>query len=401
MVEAAKGGRKGNDVIPFNRPALVGNELVYIQMAVESRQLSAAGAFSKRCSVWLERRIEPCRCALLTHSCTGALEMAAQLLALAPGDEVIMPSFTFPTTASAFALQGAVPVFVDVRSDTLNIDERLIEGAITERTRAIVVVHYGGISAEMDAIVEVARANELLVIEDAAQALLASYRGRPCGGLGDLAAFSFHETKNVIAGEGGAILFSDDRWAERAYVLRDKGTNRRQFFLGEVDRYSWVDLGSSYGLSELGAAFLWAQLECADRLFEERLRLWTAYHDGLEDLERRELLVRPTVPAHVSHNAHLYYVLLPDLDRRTHTLRDLNRRGVNAVFHFAPLHSSEAGRRFGRANGELSVTDAASERLMRLPLWVGMTDRDIDRVLTAVHEVVGASVARYGSVRAV
>lgn len=388
MAKAGVDGCEGNDVIPFNRPALVGNEFAYIQAAVESRQLSAAGAFSERCASWLERRIEPCRRALLTHSCTGALEMAAQLLSLAPGDEVIMPSFTFPTTAAAFALRGATPVFVDVRPDTLNIDERLIEAAITERTKAIVVVHYAGVAAEMDAIVEIARANDLFVVEDAAQALLASYRGRSCGGLGDLAALSFHETKNVIAGEGGAILFSGDEWVERGYVLRDKGTNRQQFFRGEVDRYSWVDLGSSYGLSELGAAFLWAQLEQADRLVEERLRLWAAYHEGLEGLESKGLLARPTVLEHVVHNAHLYYVLLPNLAERTRVLRELNERDINAVFHFVPLHSSEAGRRFGRTHGELSVTDAISERLLRLPLWVGMTDRDIERVLTTVHEVV-------------
>jgi dTDP-4-amino-4,6-dideoxygalactose transaminase len=376
--------------IPFNQPRLAGREQEYILEAIANRQLSADGAFTKRCCGWLEEQTG-CHRALLTHSCTAALEMAALLLDIQPGDEVIMPSFTFVSTANAFVLRGGVPVFVDIRPDTLNIDETKIEAAITRRTRAIVVVHYAGVPCEMDTILEIGRRCGLPVIEDAAQALMSQYKGRPAGALGDLAAVSFHETKNVISGEGGALLMNAPRWIERALVLRDKGTDRSRFFRGLVDKYSWVDLGSSYGLSELNAAFLFAQLEHATELTSDRLRIWELYHDGLEPLEERGFLRRPEIPAEVQHNAHLYYVLLRDLEDRTALLRDLEGQGISAVFHYVPLHSSAAGMRFGRAHGDLTNTEAISDRLVRLPLWSGIPSEAVTRVIGAIvaaHEPV-------------
>jgi dTDP-4-amino-4,6-dideoxygalactose transaminase len=382
----------GASYIPFNRPYLVGREQEYVLEAFANRQLSADGAFTRRCSRWLEDKTGSAR-ALLTHSCTAALELIALLLDVEPGDEVIMPSFTFVSTANAFALRGGVPVFVDIRPDTLNLDETKIEAAITPRTRAIVAVHYAGVPCEMDAIRDLASRRGLVVIEDAAQALTSSYKGRPAGGLADLAALSFHETKNVTSGEGGALLVNDARWSQRAVVLRDKGTDRDRFFRGEVDKYSWVDLGSSYGLSELGAAVLWAQLERAAELTADRRRSWTLYHESLEELEGRGVLRRPRIPDDVEHNAHLYYVLVGDLRQRTDVLAELNERDVNAVFHFVPLHSSSGGQRFGRSHGELRHTDAVSERLIRLPLWNGMPERDVLRVVDALGAALGAGVS--------
>jgi dTDP-4-amino-4,6-dideoxygalactose transaminase len=357
-------------MIPFNRPHLTGREFAYIQQAVEAGQLAGNGKFTRRCHEWLERRLGSPR-ALLTHSCTAALEMAALLLDLQPGDEIVMPSFTFVSTANAFVLRGATPVFVDIRPDTLNVDESLIEAAITPRTRAIVAVHYAGVGCDMDAMCEIASRHNLVVIEDAAQALMASYKGRPLGSIGHLSALSFHETKNVISGEGGALVINDARFAERAEILWEKGTNRSKFFRGEVDKYTWIDLGSSFLPGELTAAFLWAQLEEAETITSSRSALWNSYHAAGAALDALGVR-RPIVPANCSHNAHLYYVLLPDDLPQAEVLADLNRRGVNAVFHYVPLHSAPAGLRFGRAHGSMHVTDRVSSRLIRLPLWVGM-----------------------------
>jgi dTDP-4-amino-4,6-dideoxygalactose transaminase len=380
--------------VPFNRPPVVGNEHAYIQEAIDRGHLSADGPFSRRCSAWLEDRTG-CARAVVTHSATAALEMAALLLDVEPGDEIVMPSFTFVTTASAFALRGAVPVFVDIRPDTLNLDESLLEAALTERTRAIVAVHYAGVACELDEIGALAAARGLAVVEDAAQGLMSTYRGRALGTFGQLAALSFHETKNVVAGEGGALLVNEGALGERALVVRDKGTDRVRFYRGEVDKYSWVDLGSSFGLSELNAAFLWAQLEQADELTADRMRIWRLYHDAFAELEERELARRPVVPPHVEHNAHMYYLLVRDLDERTALLESLDRRSnVNAVFHYVPLHSSTAGRRYGRAAGPMTVTNDVAERLVRLPLWAGLAESDAQRVVDGVY---AALTSRVGS----
>ncbi len=373
--------------VPFNRPFLTGRELEYIQRAHANGHLAGQGEFARRCSDWMETWFGSRR-ALLTHSCTAALEMSALLADVGPGDEVIMPSFTFVSTANAFVLRGATPVFVDIRSDTLNLDERLLEGAITPRTKAIVPVHYAGVACEMDEILRVARAHGLLVIEDAAQAVLSTYRGRPVGDLGDLAAVSFHETKNVISGEGGALLVNDRSFVDRAEVILEKGTNRSRFFRGEVDKYTWVDVGSSYLPGEIIAAFLFAQLESAVAITDRRLAIWRRYHAAFADLESSELVRRPVVPDDREHNAHMYYLLLPDLAARTRLIDHLRAAGVQSVFHYVPLHDSPMGARVGRAVGELPVTVAASERLVRLPLWLGMEEHQ-ERII----ELVRASLA--------
>lgn len=372
--------------IPFNKPYMTGKELWYIAQAHAKGHLAGDGSFSKRCNAWLEARTGASK-ALLTHSCTAALEMAAILAEVQPGDEVIMPSYTFVSTANAFVLRGAVPVFIDIRADTLNIDETLIEAAITDKTRAIVPVHYAGVGCEMDAIMAIADKHKLLVIEDAAQATLASYKGRPLGSIGQLAALSFHETKNIIAGEGGALLVNATRFAERAEIIREKGTNRSQFFRGQVDKYSWVDIGSSYLPGEIIAAFLWAQMEEADTITRQRLALWNTYHQWLAEPERAGKIRRPVVPGHCGHNAHMYYLLLPDLDRRTAFIDKLRRVDINTVFHYIPLHSAPAGRRYARAHGDLKVTDDVSMRLVRLPLWSGLEEHQtevIQHILAAL-----------------
>jgi dTDP-4-amino-4,6-dideoxygalactose transaminase len=373
--------------IPFNHPQAVGAELEYIREAIAVAELASGGRFTKRCAEWLEANVGVSR-ALLVHSATAALEMLALLLELEPGDEVIMPSFTFVSTANAVALRRGMPVFVDVRPDTLNIDEARVEQAVTSRTKAILAVHYAGVPCEMDALAEIAARHGLALVEDAAQALSSTYRGRPAGALGDAAAVSFHETKNLHCGEGGALLVSRPEWAERSVVLRDKGTNRSRFLRGEVDRYSWVDVGSSYGLGELSAAFLWGQLERFQEVLAERRRVWDTYHERFAPLEDRGLLRRPFVPEHVGHNAHLYYVLVRDLAARTRMIEELDRRGVHALFHYVPLHSAPAGRRYGRAHGELTETESVSERLVRLPLWYAMPSGAVDRVTSAVADVV-------------
>src|SRR3989442_4781772 len=357
--------------VPFNKPFLTGRELEYIRQAHENMHLSGDGPFTKRCQAWLERTTG-CGKALLTHSCTGALEMAAILAGIQPGDEVIMPSFTFVSTANAFVLRGGVPVFVDIREDTLNIDERLIEAAITPRTRAIVLVHYAGVACAMEPIRDLARRRGPMLIEDAAQALGASYGGKPLGSFGELAAISFHETKNLISGEGGALLVNSDALAERAEIVREKGTNRSKFFRGQVDKYSWVDIGSSFLPSDIIAAFLWAQLEAAEVILARRQALWQRYHDAFAELERAGLARRPIVPPEATPNGHGYYLLLADLGSRQQFIAALQRDGVNAVFHYVPLHSSPAGRKFGRASGPMSVTDSVADRLVRLPSWIGL-----------------------------
>ena len=373
--------------IPFNRPYIVGKELTYIQQAVKNMHLSGDGAFTQRCHTWIEEHIG-CQRALLTHSGTAALEMTALLADIQPGDEIIMPSFTFVSTANAFVLRGGVPVFVDIRPDTLCIDETLIAAAITPKTKAIVAVHYAGVGCEMDTICTLARQHGLLVIEDAAQGICSLYKGRPLGSFGTLAALSFHETKNVIAGEGGALLINEPRWVERAEIIREKGTNRKQFFRGHVDKYSWVDIGSSYLPSELNAAFLWAQLEEAEAITQHRIAVWRQYHEAFADLEQREYLRRPIIPPECQHNGHLYYVLLPDLHTRISVLEQLGKAGVSAVFHYVPLHSSPAGQRYGRSVGTLTQTDKASACLLRLPLWVGMTSAEVTQVVAAVENAL-------------
>jgi len=373
--------------IPFNKPYMTGRELWLISQAHAAGHLSGDGRFTRQCHEWLQASTG-CRKALLTHSCTAALEMCALLLDLQPGDEVIMPSFTFVSTANAFVLRGAVPVFVDIRPDTLNIDEALIEAAITPRTKAICVVHYAGVSCEMDAIMAIAKRHGLAVIEDAAQGIFSTYRGKPLGTFGALGALSFHETKNVISGEGGALLVNDEALEERAEIIREKGTNRSQFFRGQVDKYTWVDVGSSYLPGEIIAAFLAAQLEEADDIMRRRMALWDRYHAWAAPLEAQGMLRRPVVPAHCTHNAHMYYLLLPSLEARTRFIDSLKLQDIGAVFHYVPLHSSPAGQRYARVTGSMGVTDDISDRLVRLPLWVGLDDR-LDEVFDAATNALG------------
>lgn len=372
--------------IPFNKPYMTGKELWYISQAHASGHLAGDGMFSKKCSAWLEQRIG-CQKALLTHSCTAALEMAAILADIQPGDEVIMPSYTFVSTANAFVLRGGVPVFVDIRPDTLNIDEAKIEAAITPRTKAIAPVHYAGVACEMDSIMAIARRHNLLVIEDAAQGIMSTYKGRPLGSIGHMAALSFHETKNIISGEGGALLINDPRFVERAEVIREKGTNRSQFFRGQVDKYTWVDLGSSYLPGEVIAAFLWAQMEEADAINKRRLDIWSNYHQWFASLQKAEKVQRPSVPRECVHNAHMYYLLLPSLERRTDLIAQLKTRGVHSVFHYIPLHSSPRGKSAGRFVGDMTNTEHAGDRLVRLPLWLGLEEHLAD----VIAEVVAAA----------
>jgi dTDP-4-amino-4,6-dideoxygalactose transaminase len=373
--------------IPFNRPFTTGRELIYVREAIENGHLSSSGPFTERSSRWLEQRIGNDQ-VLLTHSCTAALEMMAVLLEIGPGDEVIMPSFTFVSTANAVVVRGGTPVFVDIRPDTLTIDETRVPAAVTPRTKAILVVHYAGVGCAMNELARVAEETGTALIEDAAHGILASYEDRPLGCFGPLAALSFHETKNVHCGEGGALLINDPEYRERAEILLDKGTNRRRFFRGQVDRYTWVDIGSSYALSDINAAFLWAQLEEAESITARRMEIWARYHQGFAGLEEQGVARRPVTPGDCSHNAHMYYLLLPDPDSRSRLIADLREVGIHAVFHYVPLHGSDAGRRYGRQAGDLTVTEDASERLVRLPLWPGMTDGEVERVIDAVNRLV-------------
>lgn len=370
--------------IPFNRPYMTGRELKYIKQAKTNGVLAGNGQFTDQCQQWIESTTG-CDKSLLTHSCTAALEMAAVLLNIQPGDEVIMPSFTFVSTANAFVLRGGKPVFIDIRQDTLNLDENLIEAAITDRTRAIVPVHYAGIACEMDSILAIAQKHGLAVVEDSAQGVMASYKGRALGSIGDLGSFSFHETKNIISGQGGALLINNRDYLERAEIIWIKGTNRNQFLRGEVDKYTWQDIGSSFLPGELTAAFLWAQIEESETITNQRLTLWDHYHSLLKPLEESELLKRPVVPFECKHNAHMYYVLLnTDIDRNL-VLSSMLDAGVNAVFHYVPLHSSPAGKRFGRVSGELAITTAQSERLIRLPLWVGLSEAEQSQIVSILE----------------
>jgi len=374
--------------IPFNRPYVVGTELANVARAQANGHLSGDGPFTKQCHSWLEQRAGGGR-ALLTHSCTAALDMAAILACVAPGDEVVMPSYTFVSTANAFVLRGAVPVFVDVRADTLNLDERQVEAAVSPRTRAIVPVHYAGVGCAMDVIGEVAGRHGLLVIEDAAQGIMSTWRGRPLGSIGRLGAFSFHETKNVVCGEGGALMINDRSLASRAEIIREKGTNRSQFYRGQVDKYTWVDVGSSFLPGEMVAAYLAAQLEAAAAITAGRVALWDRYHAAFEDLEREGRLRRPVIPQTCTHNAHMYYLLLPDLKQRTAFIEHMKARHIQCVFHYVPLHSSPYGRHVGRVAGDLRVTDDIADRLVRLPMWVGL-DVHLDRVIESALQFFGA-----------
>lgn len=360
--------------IPFNKPYLTGEELNNIAVAHASGQLSGDGRFTMLCNQWIEDSTGCCK-ALLTHSCTAALEIAAILTNIGPGDEVIMPSYTFVSTANAFVLRGGVPVFVDIRVDTLNIDETRIEQAITAKTRAIVVVHYAGVACAMDVIMSIARRHNLVVIEDAAQAVMATYKGRALGSIGDLGCFSFHETKNIISGEGGALLINDPQLVGRAEVIREKGTNRSSFFRGHVDKYTWVDIGSSYLPGEVISAFLWAQMQAADRITERRLAIWKRYHESFEEQERIGRVRRPTIPATCGHNAHMYYLLLKNLEDRTAFIDYMKRLGVSCVFHYVPLHTSPQGLGNGRAVGSMFNTSKLADCLVRLPLWLELGDR--------------------------
>lgn len=372
--------------IPFNRPHITGGELGYLEQVLEGR-LAGDGRFTGLCNAWIEQRTGAAR-ALLTHSCTAALEMAALLLDIAPGDEIIMPSYTFVSTANAFVLRGGVPVFVDIRPDTLNLDETLIEAAITPRTRAIVPVHYAGVACEMDAIMAVAAGHGLAVVEDAAQGVGALYGGKALGSIGTLGAYSFHETKNIISGEGGALLVNEQALSARAELIREKGTDRSRFVRGEVDKYTWQDIGSSFLPSELVAAFLWAQLQNADIINESRLSCWRFYHDELADMEAAGHLRRPIIPPGCVHNGHMYYILLPDAARRQEIAERLAQDGVGAASHYVPLHSSPAGRRYGRCHGDLGVTEAIWDRILRLPLASDLARSQQERVLAIMAKTL-------------
>jgi len=372
-----------NEAIPFNRPRLAGNEHAYIDEALLSGKLSGNGEFAARCCASLGRRLDAER-VLITPSCTAALEMTGILADLAPGDEVIMPSFTFVSTANAFALRGAVPVFVDSEPETLNIDPDAAAAAITSRTRAIVIVHYGGVACDMDRITALVDRHDLVLIEDAAHSLPATWHGRQLGSIGHMSTFSFHETKNVHCGEGGALAINDRSLVGRAEVVQEKGTDRSRFFRGEVDKYTWQDLGSSYLLSEVGAAFLWAQLERLDEITAERRGTWNRYHDAFADLEKAGALRRPFIPEGCEHSGHLYYLLMPTSAARDELIRRLDEEGIKSVFHYSPLHESPAGNRLGRAAGPIEVAPSASARLLRLPLWSNMGDERVDRVVDGV-----------------
>lgn len=373
--------------VPFNRPYLTGAESAFMADAHRRGQLAGDGFFTQECNEWLKERSTASK-ALLTTSATSALDMCALLADIQPGDEVIMPSFTFVSTANAFVLRGGVPVFVDIRADTLNLDETLIDAAITSKTRAIVPVHYAGVACEMDTIVAIAERHELLVIEDAAQGLLASYRGHPLGSIGDMGCYSFHETKNIMCGEGGALLLREAGSVERAEIIREKGTNRSRYFRGQVDRYTWVDVGSSLLPGELIAAFLWAQLQSANEITDRRRIIWQRYFDSFWELEARGHVRRPIVPDECEHNGHLFYLLLDGLEERTKFIDFMSERGISCVFHYVPLHSSPKGIECGRTHGSMSVTNIAGEQLVRLPLWVGVEEFQ-DEIISATYEFFG------------
>lgn len=372
-------------MIPFNRPAVTGKEAGNINEVIKKNKFAGDGEYTRLCSRWLEEKFN-CPRVLLTTSCTHALEICAILAEIREGDEVIMPSFTFTSTANSFVMRGARLVFVDVRPDTMNMDEECVRAAVSDKTRAIVPVHYGGVVCEMDSIADAAKGRNIHVIEDAAQAILSTYKGRNAGTIGDLGTFSFHETKNIQCGEGGALLVNREDYVENAEIIREKGTNRAKFFRGEIDKYGWVSLGSSYLPSELNAAFLYAQLEEAEKIIADRMNTWNMYHDAFADLEKEGRITRPVVPGECVHNAHLYYIKVADLDERTALIDFLKSKEVYSVFHYIPLHSSIAGRQFGYFHGEDVWTTRESERLLRLPLWYGMKKDEVLSVIDKVRE---------------
>ena len=372
-------------MIVFNVPPYTGNELHYISQAVEKQKICGDGEFTKRCNNWIEAHTGTKKC-LLTTSCTHAIELAALLAEVEPGDEIIMPSYTFVSTADAFVLRGAVPVFVDIRPDTMNLDETLIEAAVTDRTKAIVPVHYAGVACEMDTIMEIAGRYGLMVIEDAAQGIQSTYKGRALGTIGDFGAFSFHETKNFSMGEGGALLIRDEKYVEEAEILREKGTNRSKFFRGQIDKYTWVNYGSSYLPSDMNAAYLWAQLELADVINDHRLELWNQYYEELQPLQERGILELPVIPKDCVHNAHMFYIKAKDLEERSALLAFLKDNGILSVFHYIPLHTAPAGLKFGRFHGEARYTTKESERLCRLPMFYKLTKEEVSYITGKVKE---------------
>lgn len=371
-------------MIPFNIPAVIGNEISYIQEAITNLQLCGDGSFTKKCSLWFEDEFLTTK-ALMTTSCTHALEMAAILAEIKEGDEVIMPSFTFVSTANAFVLRGAKIIFVDVRPDTMNIDENLIEEAITNKTKAIVPVHYAGVSCEMDKILNIAKRYKLLIIEDAAQGVMSKYKEKALGTIGQFGCYSFHETKNYNCGEGGTILINDNNFCERAEIIREKGTNRSRFFRGQVDKYTWIDLGSSYLPSELNAAFLYAQLMKAQEINQDRLKSWNQYFEGLRSLQDEEFISLPHIPIECEHNAHMFYIKVANLEERSKMIEYLKKNNITSAFHYIPLHSSDAGKKFGTFHGVDRFTTKESERLLRLPLYYGLQDQQVDYIIDCIN----------------
>ena len=376
-------------MIRFNVPPYTGKEMDYIKKAVENQKICGDGEFTKKCNEWIEKKTSTTK-ALLTTSCTHATEMAALLSDIKEGDEVILPSYTFVSTADAFVLRGAKAVFVDIRPDTMNIDENLIEAAITEKTKAIIPVHYAGVSCEMDKIMEIAKKHNLIVIEDAAQGIMSEYNGKALGTFGDFGCFSFHETKNFSMGEGGALLIRDDKNIEKAEIIREKGTNRAKFFRGQIDKYTWVDAGSSYLPSDMNAAYLFAQLEMADEITADRMKTWNMYNDAFADLEKAGKVERPFIPAHCKHNAHMFYLKCKDLEERTEFIKFMGSNDILCVFHYIPLHSAPAGKAFGRFNGEDVYTTKESERLVRLPLYYGLKESETEYIISKVKEFYNA-----------
>lgn len=372
-------------MINFNVPPYVGKEMDYIADAVGNHKICGDGPYTKKCNAWIEEQTKTAK-ALLTTSCTHATEMAALLCDIQPGDEVIMPSYTFVSTADAFVLRGANVVFVDIRPDTMNIDETKIEDAITEKTKAIVPVHYAGVACEMDTIMDIARRHNLKVIEDAAQGVMSFYKGHALGTIGDYGCFSFHETKNYSMGEGGALLIHDPAMIEEAEIVREKGTNRSKFFRGQIDKYTWVNAGSSYLPSELNAAYLWAQLEAADKIYDDRMATWNHYYEGFKELEKEGYIQLPVVPEGCRHNAHMFYIKAKDLEERSRLIKYLKENEIQAVFHYIPLHSAPAGQKFGRFHGEDIYTTKESERLMRLPMYYGLESDTVERIIETVKK---------------
>jgi dTDP-4-amino-4,6-dideoxygalactose transaminase len=379
-------------MIPFNRPYLTGRELYYIRQAHRRAQLAGDGYFTRKCQHWLEKKLGAKK-AFLTHSCTSALEMAAILADIKPGDEVIMPSYTFVSTANAFVLRGGVPVFLDIRPDTLNIDEKLIEKAITRKTKAIVPVHYAGVGCEMDTILKIARKYRLLVIEDAAHAVKATYKGRELGTIGDLGTLSFHETKNIISGEGGALLVNNPKFIRRAEIVWQKGTDRSQFIRSEVDKYTWRDIGSSFLPGELVAAFLWAQLQKAGQITRRRRRIWSRYHKAFYDSEKKGWLRRPVISARCHHNAHMYYLLFNTKKTRDNLLEFMKNRGIKSVFHYIPLHRSKLGKKYLKTGNRCNISDTISERLIRLPMFTGLAEKQIKTIIDEIKNFLRARFA--------